>query len=137
MAAPDLDSTKAAAQAILGKGAKIPPPKIDMKKLDGDYENAFKEYTAAIDALQSKIVKMQNLIAAEKNATRQYKAQIADSDFGLDEDDAAAKANIAKAAKLFEVCFNAYITIFDLNDKALDELDKHTMGLRKYKAPDS
>src|ERR1700749_5116486 len=91
---------KANAMAILGPKAKIPEPKTSMST--GPLDKAVKEYFAAIDVLQAKILALQNVCATIKNAIKQHQDQLSRSDFGLDEDEDGVKAKIAKAQDLLD-----------------------------------
>jgi hypothetical protein len=130
-----LDQAKSAAMAVLGKTAKIPDPKTNITKLSADFDKAKNDYYSAVDVLQSKILALQNVISTSRNALKQYQDQIGASTFGLDEDAAGNKDKISKAEKIMDGCIDERMKLCDTEIKNLDELDKHSMALAKYKSP--
>ena len=132
MATKDWNDAKAQALKILGDKAKIPAPKANFSKLMGDVEKADKEYDASVDVLQAKILALQNSNDAWKNAMKQFDAQISKSDFGLNAKDADDKKKIQQAQDILSGHLEGQIGNADVNDKNLDELDKHSMAISKY-----
>jgi prefoldin subunit 5 len=135
MAMQDLAQIKAGALAILGKTAKFPDPKSNINKLITDYDAARKEYGTAVDALQSKILSLQNGASSVRNALKQYQDQLDSGSFGLNESEPGVKDKIAKADKYIDNALNEYIRAYDTAIKNLEELTKHSMALNKYKSP--
>ena len=134
MATANMTAAKASAQGVLGKEGKIPAPKTDWPKLAADKNKADKEYDAAVDVLQKKIVALQTTTAAAKIAIKQYDDQISKTDFGLDENDADAKKKIAQAQKILGDVLDIMMGNCDTDIKNLGELDKHTMAISKYES---
>jgi hypothetical protein len=132
MAIRSWGDAKADAMKILGDKAKIPEPKVKMAKIGADFAKADKEYDAAVDVLQSKILAFQNSNSAAKNAGKQYEDLISKSDFGLDQKDDDDKKKIEKARKVLTDYLDSVLEIYDDNIKNLDELDKHSMAISKY-----
>jgi hypothetical protein len=126
--------TKAAAMKVLGTKGKIPDPKWNKEKLTAEYKKADQAYDAAVDALQSKILALQNISSTAKNSIKQYAEQISKSNLGLDPKDAGEKSKITQAAKLLDDYLDETMDAYETNIKNLDELDKHTMGLSKYES---
>ena len=129
------EQTKAAAQNILGKDGKIPAPKANLDKFITDWVKLDKEYRASVDVLQAKILAMQTGNSAAKLAFKQYSEQISKSDFDLDAKDGDNSKKIQQAQKLLDDFLDAKMDILDANVKNLDELDKHSMAISKYKSP--
>jgi peptidoglycan hydrolase CwlO-like protein len=123
---------KPAAMKILGDKAKLPEPKANFGKIFADFKVADKEYDAAVDVLQDKILNLQNTMSAAKNVLQQLEDKVMSSDFGLDPKDKEDKKKIDDAKKLLNDYFTEQIGNADDNIKNLDDLDKHTMGLSKY-----
>ena len=130
----DWNATKAEAMKILGNKAKMPDPKFSEAKVGADYGKADKEYDAAVDVLQSKILALQNMSATTKNAVKQYAEQLSKSNFGLDPKEGDNKENIEKAQKLLDDYLEETIGNYETNIKNLDELDKHSMAISKYES---
>lgn len=129
------EQTKSAAMSILGSKAKIPEPKANFGKLNTDLDKVNKQYLAIVSSLQAKILSLQDINSRYKNAYKQYQDQISRNDFGLDDDDAANKAKIKKAQDLIDNWLDGQMALTDADTKNLDELDKHSMAIAKYKAP--
>jgi hypothetical protein len=132
VAAKTWNDAKAQALKILGDKAKIPEPKANLSKLMGDVEKADKEYDASVDVLQAKILALQNTNDAWKNAAKQFDDQVSKNDFGLDAKDADDKKKIQQAQDILSAYLDEQIDTANLNDKNLDELDKHSMAISKY-----
>lgn len=130
--ASNMNEAKAAAMKILEDKAKIPEPKVSWQKFRADMSKADKEYDAAVDVLQSKILALQNTTSTMKNVVKQYQDLISKSNFGLDEKDDGEKKKIAQAQDVLDGYLDTFMEICDRNIKNLDELDKHTMSLSKY-----
>ena len=129
------DQAIAAALAILGKTAKIPPPKTNTAKMEADIDKTYKDYMAAVDTLEKKIVAAQAALSSYTFALKQRQEQLDVSNFGLDAKDPAAKQNIAKAQKILHDAYGDLLKSYNTSVKDLDELDKHTMALADYKSP--
>ena len=121
--------------AVLGNKAKIPDPKADWNKYIAAVNKAYADYKTVVTALQAKILALQNVDTAYKNMLKQFQDQIDKSDFDLDEDEDGAKAKIEKAQKILDDLLDAQMKIVDTNVRNLDELDKHSMDIVKYKPP--
>jgi hypothetical protein len=132
--ASNWNEAKAAAMKILGNKAKIPDPKVNLAKITADWQKADKEYDAAVDVLQSKILALQNSMSSTKNALKQYVDLISKNSFGLNEKDDDDKKKIEEAQKVLSEYLDSSMENCDTNIKNLDELDKHTMGLSKYQS---
>src|SRR4051812_43666609 len=124
---------QAAVVNILGKEAKVPAPKVNLGKYSADSDKLAKEYAATVTVLQAKILALQNAQSSWKNAIKQVEDQMDASDFGLDEKDADDKKKIEQAHKLLSDYFDEQMQVCDDNIKNLDELDKHTMAISKYR----
>ena len=125
---------KAAAMKILGDKAKIPEPKVTISKFRADMDKADKEYDAAVDVLQNKILALQNMSSSMKNVIKQYQDLISRSNFGLDPKDDDDKKKIGEAQDVLDGYLDVQMDNLDTNIKNLDELDKHTMGISKYQS---
>ena len=66
--AQDLDGAIAAAEKILGKDAKIPPPRPAVEKSHDDQTKAYDEYQKSRDDLKDKILALQDAVSSRKNA---------------------------------------------------------------------
>ena len=125
---------KATALKILGDKAKIPDPKANLTKFNADIAKADKEYDAAVNVLEAKILTLQNTNSAWKNAVKQFSDQISKSNFGLDEKGADDKKKIKQAQDILTDYLDSQMAIADANVKNLEELDKHTMAISKYES---
>lgn len=132
MASKNWNEAKAAAMKILGDKGKIPEPKVNFAKVREIYDKADKEYYAAVDNLQSKILALQNMTSTFKNTLKQYSEIIAKSNLGLDTKDADDKKTIDQAAKILDDYLDEQMDNCDADIKNLDELDKHSMAISKY-----
>jgi len=137
MCAATWDQTKAAAMAILGNKAKIPEPRTSISKFRADMDKADKEYDAAVNVLQTKILNLQNGNSAMKNAIKQFQDQISKNNFGLNPDDDGVEDKIDKAQKILDDFLDKQMDVCDINNKNLDELDKHSMAISKYQTKTS
>jgi len=135
MSVQDMIRFKTNMQNVLGKNAKIPDPKFNIAKISADFTNAHKEYSAAVTTLQAKILAFQNAASTVKNSWKQYQDQIDASNFGLNEDDPASKALLDKGSKYADAMLTDYLQQTDTIIKNLDELEKHSLALAKYKSP--
>ena len=125
------DQTRSAAMAAFGSKAKIPDPKVNVNKLHADYDAARKGLTSTIDVLQTKILQLQNAMSSARNMLKQYEDLIDNEDFGLDEE--KDKDKIAKGSKLIDDFLDDQMEWLDGEIKKLDELDKHSMAIAKFK----
>ena len=132
MAAKNWNDAKSQALKILGDKAKIPEPKANMTKFMADLMKADKEYDASVDVLQAKILALQNANDSWKNGVKQFDDLISKSDFGLDARDADDKKKIKQAQDILSGYLEEQMDNADINDKNLDELDKHSMAISKY-----
>ncbi len=133
--ANEWDAAKSSALAILGKDAKIPDP-VATFKVQAEFKKIYAEYETTVKSLQDKILKLQNAGSATRNTLKQYQDQLDRMDFGLDKSDPADKAKIAKASDILDKLIDKRLKSYDDGNKALDELDKHTMALMDYKSPE-
>jgi uncharacterized coiled-coil DUF342 family protein len=129
------EQSKAKAQGILGKDGKIPDPKANLTKFVNDWLKLDKEYHAAVDVLQAKILAMQNGNSTYKNAIKQYQDQITRTDFGLDAKNADDQKKITAAQDALDAFLDERMGTLDENVKNLDELDKHSMAISRYQSP--
>ena len=132
--ANDWNAKKAEAMKILGAKGKVPDPKWNLAKVSADYIKADKEYDAAVDVLQTKILALQNMASTGKNSLKQYSEQISKSNLGLDPKNDDDKEKIEQARKLLDDHIDGLIEVQDINIKNLDELDKHSMAISKYES---
>jgi hypothetical protein len=132
VAAKNWNDAKSQALKILGDKAKIPEPKANMTKFMADLMKADKEYDASVDVLQAKILALQNANDSWKNGVKQFDDLISKSDFGLDARDADDKKKIKQAQDILSGYLEEQMDNADINDKNLDELDKHSMAISKY-----
>ncbi len=132
MAASTLAEAKAEAMKILGDKAKIPDPKVKFATVRSDFDKSGKEYDAAVEVLQKKILAFQNGNSTFRNAIKQYQDLIGKSDFGLNSKDDDDKKKIKQAQKIISDYLDIPIADCDKNIKNLGELDKHTMAIADY-----
>ena len=123
---------KAAAMKVLGDKGKIPEPKVNMAKLGESLSKADKEYDAAVDVLQSKILALQNINSTCENTIKQFSEMLSKSNFGLDPKDPDDKKSIDQASKILDDYLDSVLADYETNNKNLDELDKHSMAISKY-----
>ena len=127
------DDANKQAMKILGNKAKIPQPKPGVTKSAESVAKTMKEYDKAVSVLQDKIVELQDTYSSWGHAIKQFTDQIEKSDFGLDGKSADDKKKIKDATDILTDYLEAQVANLDVNNKNLDELDKHTMSLSKYK----
>jgi len=91
-------------------------------------------FDAAKDALEKQIIEKQNNVSRLENLLAQAAAQMATEDFGLDPRKPEDKKKIQRAQALFKNFFAEQKHRLDGINRGLDELDKHVIQMRKYKA---
>jgi hypothetical protein len=128
------DQATKEAMVILGKDGKIPPPKVNLGKYHTDFDKADKEYDAAVDVLQAKILAMQNTRSSVRNVLKQYQDLISKNNFALDPAAEGNKDKIQKAQDLLDGYLDSQMENLDTDIKNLDELDKHSMAISKYQS---
>jgi hypothetical protein len=133
MAEVDWYTTVAKAQAVVGKEGKIPPPKADLRKYVGETYRTYDDYKKSVGALQGKILALQNALSAWRNALKQVDDQMSRESFGLDGKTAEGKRKIEQAQKILGDWLESCIKSADADIKNLDELDKHSLNVKKYK----
>jgi hypothetical protein len=114
---------KAAAMTVLGSKAKIPDPIINPDKFWVDLNKASSEFAAATEAMEKKLVVMQNAAAALKNSLAKYQGIIDGSNFGLTGAD-ADDAKLAKAQKILDDYMDVKTKDIDETIKGLNDIDK-------------
>jgi len=130
--ADNWSATKAKAQKILGKGAKIPEPR-SLDKLRDDWWAAFAEYQKACEGLEDKILALQKAGASVKLTLKQFGDKLDDEGFGLSEKDKEDAKKIKDAHDVLMEWVQDMQKGIDDDIDGLDELDKHVIDFRKYK----
>jgi hypothetical protein len=133
MTARSPDDAIEQAQKVLGDKAKIPPPKTLPDKFQNDYEKAFKEFDAAREDSENKLLALENTVSAYTNAQQQNAAVYQREDFGLDRKSKDDAKKIKLAQKIFSDFFNNFQKQGEAERKVIDELDKHLIQLGRYK----
>ena len=131
----DWDKARAQALKILGDGAEVPERPDTVSKAIKAFAEMSKAFTAAREACEGKLLEMDNANAAFLNAVQQFKARVEKSDFKLDPKKDAKKIQQAQGILAGEL--DLAIKELQVNDKLLDELDKHMIQLGKYKQSSS
>jgi hypothetical protein len=126
------DAAKAAALKVLGNDAKIPPPSSAIKTSGDQDGKAYDAFDKSRKDLEAKLLALQNVESAWRNALRQYDDALQASNFGLDDKDDDDAKKIDQAQKLFAAWADGALAVLDRNIKNLDELDKHLMNISKY-----
>lgn len=124
--------TLSAAKKILGEKGKIPPERPEIGKALEEIQKVGKKYADAVDTLKKMVLQLQNQYSVYKNAQKQWQNMIDKSDFGLNKTDKEDGKKIDQAQKIFDKYFDEQGKIADMNNKNLDELDKHMDGLSSY-----
>jgi hypothetical protein len=130
--AKEWNEAKTMAKKILGDKAKIPEPKANFDKMSAEWSKADNAYKAAVDALQRKILELQNSTSSAKNALKQHAERIAKTDFGLDRQNPDEKKKIEEGRKVLAGFLQYGIEACDTNSKNLEALDKHSMAIARY-----
>jgi hypothetical protein len=127
------ETARAAALKILGDKAKVPERPDNLKKANTNLVKALDEFSKTQDACEAKLLAMENANDGALNALKQFLAKIEKNDFNLDSKDKDDAKKIQQARDLLTAPIDDAIKDRKLNDKALDELDKHLIQLGKYK----
>jgi len=127
------DAAVDAAMKILGKKGKI-PDKLNQDKHRAGLVKCFKEYNAAVDALQSKIQAFQELMSARKEAIKQAMDAISKSNLGLDPKNDDDKNKIKQAQDLMNEFIDGCNGPTDDMIKYVDRLDPPMKSLVAFKA---
>jgi hypothetical protein len=125
-----------AAKKALGSSAVIPMGKMSAAlKNVADGNKLVPGFTAAREALEKKILELQNAGSKIKNSLAQADDQISDDDYSLDPKKPDDKKKIDQAQAIFSKFFKSAEDEIDDIIKVTDELDKHVIQLKKYKGP--
>lgn len=130
--ADNWSTTKAKAQKVLGKDAKIPEPK-SFDKVRDDVWEALAAYQKACEGLEDKILTLQKAEASAKLTLRQFGDKLDDESFGLNEKDKEDAKKIKEAHDVLMGWVQDVQKGFDDDIDGLDELDKHLIDFKKYK----
>ncbi len=133
--AVDWDKAKAQALKVLGDGAEVPELADPILKAKKSFDDASTEFKASREACEAKLLEMDNANAALLNAFEQFRARVEKNDFKLDAKKDAKK--IQQAQKILTGELDGGIKSLKVNDKTLDDLDKHMIQLGKYKQSSS
>jgi len=130
------NKTLANAKRILGNGATIPVGKMTMVIKNVAEGNKFiPGVEAARDALEKRVLDMQNAGSRIKNSLALADDEISDFDYGLDPKKPDDKKKIDQAQALFTKFFQNSEREIDDFIKSTNELNKHVIQLDKYKGP--
>jgi hypothetical protein len=138
------EKTKAEAITVAGKygakNVKIPDPKVSYTKFGADMTRLSKEYDAAVDNLQAKIVAMKQQCGNVSPALKMYGDQIDKNNFGIDPKDPkvglgagmpAAQTAIDNVRNVLQNFVKDKLgTIEDIN-KSLDNAEKLSKNIEK------
>jgi hypothetical protein len=127
------DAAVDAAMKILGKKGKI-PDKLNQDNHRVGLLKCFKEYNAAVDALQNKIKAFQDLMSARKNAIKQAKEAISKSNLGLDPKNDDDKTKIKQAQDIMNGFIDGCDEPTDDMIKYLGKLDAPMKSLVEFKS---
>ena len=130
--ADNWSTTKAKAQKILGKDAKVPEPK-SLKRVRDDWWSAFADYQKSCGDLENKILALQKAASSVKLTLKQYGDEIDDEAFGLDEKNKDDAKKIKEAHDILKGWADDLEKGIDDEIDELDELDKHVIDFKKYK----
>src|SRR3954447_14457511 len=114
------DKAKAAAEKVLGKGAKVPdiPPAIE--KASDALQKANEAFNKSREDLEAKLIDVQNAYDAIKNLTKQFEAKMEKEDFGLDSEKKDDAKKIQQARKLMTDMLSLGIKNIGDHEKTLD-----------------
>jgi len=130
-----LEGRQEEASKILGKDAEYPDERPVVAKLQENYQTAFDAFDDARKKLEDSIQDFENANKAFENGLKSNKAAYDKTDFGLDPKNKDDLKKINQALKIFSDFFARIHTRIDDRYKEIDELNKHAIQLRKYKAP--
>jgi hypothetical protein len=129
----DWDKSRQAALKILGDKGEVPDLPDTINQGGDDFDKAAGEFKKSREDCEAKLLAMENVNDAQRNAVKQFLAKIEKSDLGLDPSSKDDLKKIQKARKQLTDTLDASVKHFTDNDKILDELDKHLIQLGKYK----
>lgn len=127
----DWDKARAQALKTLGDGAEVPELSDAITKASKAFDDANVAFKASREECEGKLLEIDNANAAFLNAIEQFRARIEKNDFNLDTKKDAKK--IQQAQKMLTGELDGAIKGLKVNDKMLDELDKHMIQMGKYK----
>lgn len=125
------DKAQAQALKLLGDGAEVPDLPDPIVKAEKAFVDATVAFKASREACEATLLQMDNANAAFLNSFEQFRARMEKNDFKLDAKKDAKK--IQQAQKILTGELDLQIKSLKVNDKTLDELDKHLIQLGKYK----
>jgi hypothetical protein len=131
----DWDKAKAQALKALGDGAEVPDLTDPISKARTAFDDANTAFKTSREECEAKLLELDNANAALLNAVEQFRARIEKNDFKLDANKDAKK--IQQAQKLLTGELDGAIKSLKVNDKMLDDLDKHMIQLGKFKQSSS
>ncbi len=131
----DWDKTQAAAMKILGKDGEVPDAPANLEKSIADVIKLLEAFDKSREDLEAKITDVENANDAVNNILKKLSAQVEKSDLGLDPKKKDDLKKIQQARKILLDRITHGTKVHDDMAKMLDELDKHTIQLSKYKAP--
>ena len=127
----DWDKAKAQALKVLGDGAEVPELADPIVKAQKAFDDATTAFKASREACEATLLEMDNANATFLNSFEQFRARVEKNDFKLDAKKDAKK--IQQAQKILTAELDLVIKLLKVNDKTLDDLDKHMIQLGKYK----
>jgi hypothetical protein len=125
------DGAQKQAMKILGDGATVPDKPSTVTKASADWDKTGAEFKAAREACEEKVLAMDNANSAFVNAFEQFRARIEKNNFELDPKKDLKK--IDQARKILLADIDGSIKQGKINDKTLDELNRHLIQLAQYK----
>jgi hypothetical protein len=132
----DWNQTLAGAKKILGPSGKVSAGKMGaVFKSADDGNKQSTHFEAARAAIEKVIADMQAAAAKVKIALSQADDEISDDDYNLDPKKPDEKKKIDQVQTLFSKFFADQKAVMDDYNKTLDDLDRHIIQLKKYKAP--
>jgi hypothetical protein len=122
------------AKNALGKDGDVPIKRMAaVFKAESDYVSLFNGFNATREALEKKLLEMQNALSKVKNTMVQAEDEITASSYGLDEKKPDEKKKVDKAQAALEKYFDDAKGDVDIRIKNADELDKHLIQIARYK----
>ena len=129
------EEAKKQAIKILGKDAKMPKEKADFVKIFTETTKLIAAFEKSRTDLEAKILAMDNNISAVANAIKQTEAIFDADDYGLDPKKKDDLKKIKDAQDLIGKFLDQMRASTEAYGKDVEELDKHVIQLRNYKAP--
>ena len=126
------DKAKADALKILGNKGEVPDLPGSVDSAGDTLGKANGEFDKAREALEAKVLAVQNANDGVSNSLKQFRAKIEKSDFKLDSKDKDDQKKIQQARDALVGVIDDAIKAYADDDKMLDEVDKHLEQLGKY-----